>query len=225
MDLFSKITISHFIWYLVPGLGFILFLFFPLLVFKPELTKLLFETVGPFGIIILGTILGFLLDGLRLYRFRPNYSKIREAFFSQLKSIINPALNPYFIQSHVDDVARSKSVTGLSFHHAIWIMLGQFTILGFLEAFFWILSTIYFYHYKATEYSFFGASVSGDTAIIFCGSFSVLFLLISWRFLYTSIQDQETTNNMFLDFARQHCDEIRRLLNDLSRDKNTNIHV
>jgi len=218
MDQFEKISISNFIWYLVPGLGLIFFLLFPILVFKPEVTKLFFNTVGPFGIIILGTILGFFLDGLRLYRFRPKYSAIRDAFFQELKSTIAPNLDPYFIQSHINDLASSKKVTGLSLHHAIWIMLGDFTILAFLEAIFWLKYSLYLYFFPLCAYSLFDKNVSRYTAIRICTVFSVLFFVIAFRFLQISTQDQKNTNKMFTNFAKQYRDEIRQLLNITPRD-------
>lgn len=213
MDQFEKISISNFIWYLVPGLGLIFFLLFPLLVFNPEITKLFFNTVGPFGIIILGIILGFLLDGLRLYRFRPKYSKIRESFFLDLQATIAFNLDPYFIQSCINDIASSKKVTGLSLRHAIWIMLGNFTILGFLEGIFWVLYSLYLYFFPPCTYSLFDKNVSRNTAIGICAVFAVLFLFIGSRFLCISTQDQKTTNRMYLDFAKQHRDKIRQSLN------------
>ena len=219
MDLFNKVTISHFIWYLVPGLGLIFFLLFPLLVFNPHVTKLFFQTIGPFGIIILGIILGFALDGLRLYRFRPKYFSIREEFFRHLQATIDPDLDPYFIQSHINDVARNRNVTGLSLHHAIWIMLGHFTILGFFEAFFWLLATLYFRFFSTSAYSvLFGTDVFRETAIMICAAFTVLFLIISFRFLNISTEDQKNTNTMFSNFAEQYGDEIRQLLNVTARD-------
>jgi len=218
MDQFEKISISNFIWYLVPGLGLIFFLLFPILVFHPEVTKLFFDTVGPFGIIILGIILGFFLDGLRLYRFRPRYSAIRDAFFQELKATIAPNLDPYFIQSHINDLANNKKVTGLSLHHAIWIMLGDFTILAFFEAIFWVLYSLYLYFFPPCAYSLFDKNVSRCAAIGICAAFSVLFFVIALRFLQISRQDQNNTNKMFTNFAKQYRDEIRQLLNIAPHD-------
>ncbi len=218
MDVFNRISVSQFIWYLVPGLGLLFFLLFPLLVLKPYVAGAFWETIGPFGTIVLGIILGFSLDGLRLYRFRPDYFQIRKRFFEELQATVGANLDPYFIQSHISDVARSKNVTGLSLHHAIWIMLGQFTILASMETFFWFLATLYFHFCEASSYSLFARNVSKEAMVMFCAALAVLFLFIGFRFLHISIQDQETTNTMFENFAKQHCDEIRELLNVDPRD-------
>jgi hypothetical protein len=215
MDLFEKISVSLLIWYLVPGLGLILFFVCPLLVLNPAVAKLFVSTVGPFGIVILGIILGFLLDGLRLYRFRPRYFTIRGKFFGDLQATIAPNLNPYFIQSCISDVAKSKNVTGLSLHHAIWIMLGDFTILSFIEAFFWTLFVLYLWLFAPCTYHLFDSDMPKNTAIIICSLSSLIFWLVGFRFLSVSKEDQNNTNRMFIDFANQHRDEIRRLLNVL----------
>ena len=213
MDVFSKITVSHFIWYLVPGLGLLFFLLFPPLAFKPSVAEAFLESLGPFGVIILGIILGFSADGLRLYRFRPHYLKIREGFFDDLQATIGTDLDPYFIQSHISDVARSKNVSGLSLHHAIWIMLGQFTIFAFMETSFWVLAALYFHYLEPLPYLLFGRHASEKDMVLFCAGLAVLFLFISLRFLYISIEDQKNTNTSFVSFAKQHREEIRKLLN------------
>jgi len=218
MNQLDKISISQFIWYLVPGLGLIYFILFPLLVFNPKIIKLFFSTVGPFGLIILGIIFGFLLDGLRLYRFRPKYFKIRKNFFLDLQSIIAVNLNPYFIQSHITDLANCKKTTGLSLHHAIWIMLGNFTILAFLEAIYWALYCLYLIFFPPCSYLVFGRNISRNNAIVICAMFSVIFFVVAFRFLRISIEDQNNTNKMFTNFAKQYRDEIRKLLNITPRD-------
>jgi hypothetical protein len=225
MDVFNKITISNIIWYLVPGLGLIFFVIFPITAFNPNVVGIFFMTLGPFGIVILAIILGFTIEGLRLYRFRPNYSKIKTEFFSSLKEIISSELDPYFIQMHIGDIAKSKNITGLSLHHAIWIMLGQFTILSFSEGLFWFIATFYYIFcdsnsciinefFKITpDYKLFGIIWSKEIVVFCCGIFAALFTLTGYRILHTSVEDQNNTNKMFLNFAKQHRDEIRKLLN------------
>lgn len=218
MDAFEKISISLLIWYLVPGLGLIFFIVFPILVLSPTIAKLFVITAGPFGLLILGIILGFLLDGLRLYRFRPGYSKIRKGFFRDLQTIIAPSLNPYFIQSCISDVAKTKNVTGLSLHHAIWIMLGDFTILSFLETIFWALVVLYLYFFAPCTFLLFDNGMPKNIAIIISSLFLVVFLLVGFRFLSISKEDQNNTNRMFTDFSNQHRDEIRSLMNITPQD-------
>lgn len=214
MDMFKKISVSHVIWYLLPGLALILFILFPFLVFNPRVAASFLRVIGILGIIVLGIILGFFLDGLRLYRLlRLHHSMFRNAFFKQLQDTIADNLDPYFILSCINDIANNKNISGISLHHAIWIMLGHFTVLAFLEAIFWALACFYLYYCSYPVYSLFDMNICIINAILICFMFFVLFLIIGWRFFVIYREDQNNTNCMYLNFAKQHRDEIRRILN------------
>lgn len=218
MDIFNKITISNFIWYLVPGLGLIFFILFPLMVLQPHVAKNIISTAGPFGLIVLGSISGFFLDGLRLYRLRPGYSKIKTAFFGELRTTITGIENPYIIQSLIYDVAESKNITGFGLHHAIWIMLGHFAILSLIEGIFWMLMALYFTYMELPVYHLFGVNLSKEVTLIYCVAFGLLFVLSAFRLLYIAKEDQKNTNDMFSSFAEQHRDDILRLFNVSSQN-------
>ena len=214
MDTFNKITIANFIWYLVPGIALIFYIFFPLMGFFPNASIHFIDAIGPIGLIILGSILGFFLDGLRLYRFRSGYSKMKKDFFEKIRRIIPVNDDPYIIQSLIYDVARSKNHSGLSLHHAIWIMLGHFAILTLLESFFWLILALYFTYLNHSIHSLFGLNLGHINLIIICVFFGLSFFLMGFRLLYISNEDQKTTNNMFSSFAEQHRDEIINLYKD-----------
>ena len=212
--MFKKINISHVIWYLLPGLGLILLILFPLMVFKPHVAEAFLKSVGIMGVIVFGIILGFFLDGLRLYRLlRTQHSNFRSDFFKQLQNTIADNLDPYFILSSISDIADSKKITGISLHHAIWIMLGHFTVLTFLETFFWVLAFCHLYYFSNPVYSLFNIDICRINALAICFGFSCLFFIIGCRFLAIYREDQNNTNSMYLNFAKQHRDEIRQFLN------------
>jgi len=213
MDTFNKITISNFIWYLVPGLGFIFYILFPIIVFKPLAVEAFIKSAGPIVIIILGCILGLFLDGLRLYRFRPGYSRIKKDFFEKLLNTIEGINDPYIIQYLIYDIARKKEVTELGMHHAIWIMLGHFTVLAFFESIYWFIMVIYFCSKDISYYTIFGANSSKEIVIFTCVSFGLLFFIVCLRLLYISMEDQNNTNNMFSEFAKTHKSEILERFN------------
>lgn len=220
MDLFSKISFSHFIWYLVPGLAFVFFLLFPFLILEPHFAGLFVERLGPFGMIFLGIISGFVLDGLRLYRFRPRYNKIKKSFKSSLSAMSDGDYHPYYIQSCISDLARKKGVVGLGMHHAIWILHGHLAVLAFFEAIFWWLAAFYYQFIDIAVCPCRGGScgyvlgmtISKDISVIVYVGLALIFSIICARFLQISTEDQETTNQMFLDFADQNSTEIKESL-------------
>jgi len=214
MEMFNKITIAHFIWYLVPGLAFELFLLFPFFVLSPPLAKAIFTNLGPVGIVLVAIVLGFILDGLRLYRLRPKYDETKSKFFSDLLIILNASgLDPYFVQSRVADLAREKNVSGIAIHHAIWIMHGHMSMLAFLESCFWALTIGYFYFWEKAPYPVLVSTYNWYKALSLFACLSLGFLLVGLRFYKISSQDQKTTNKMFLDFAKQHVVEIKNIMN------------
>jgi hypothetical protein len=214
VELFNKLTISHFIWYLVPGLALVFFLLFPFFVLNPPLAKLIYANLTPVGIVMLAIFLGFVLDGLRLYRMRPKYKQTKIVFFTQLKNTLGANnLDPYFVQSHVADVARQKDVSGIGIHHAIWIMHGHLSILAFLECLFWVSVLGYFYFFGCSPYPILVITTSWTKAAFVYGALSLVYLSLGLRFHKISMEDQSTTNKMFLNFATQHRKEIKHLLN------------
>lgn len=212
MDLFSKFTIAHFIWYLVPGLAFVFLLFFPLIVLDPHLAKLLFNGLGPIGVILFSILAGFVLDGLRLYRFRTNYDSIKSDFFNNLKNEVGVNIDPYVIQSHVSEVARIKKNTGIGIHHAIWIMHGHLSSIALLESLFWIVTALYFQLFGKPICPLLIFSVKKTLAISFYFGFALLFILVGYRIEKISIEDQKTTNSMFLYFAKHNKNDVLQLM-------------
>jgi hypothetical protein len=214
MDLFSKITVSHFIWYLMPGLAGILFVCFPLLVFCPTVIEKAIHAIGPVGLVLLGIILGFSLDGLRLYRSKHKYNDIKRAFFNELQRIVGKAIDPYLIQTNIVEIAKEKGVSGISFHHAIWIMHGHFSIMCYVQSAFWFVAGFSILLLPPKSNLIFGFfRLSNDATSIMCYIISSFIGIIGYRFMKISNEDQETTNNMFIDFAKQYKTELKSKLN------------
>ena len=214
MDIFDKISISQFIWYLVPGLSLIFLIALPVSAVNAIMIKSVFETLGPIGIFILSINLGFIVEGLRLYRLRPNYFQIRKDFFSELQGVFHTDLDPYFVQSNVSDLARKKNAGGISLHHSIWIMLGQISILTFIEAIYWLVFPMFFnWCNQNSTIELFGAQYPNWKAALLCLIFFVIFLIISIRLIVISTEDQRNTNKMFLNFASQNKDQLKTQMN------------
>lgn len=213
MEIFNKISISHLIWYLVPGLALAFIMLFPFVVISPPIAKAIFTNLGPIGLLLLSIIFGFGLDGLRLYRLRPHYLKMKTDFFGQLTASVGASgLDPYFVQSSIADLARQKDVTGIGIHHAIWIMHGHLAMLAFLESFFWILAAVYFYVFESGPYPVLVTTASWGKALVLYLGLACTFFLLGIRFHRISREDQSTTNTMFLNFAKQHAVEIKSIL-------------
>jgi hypothetical protein len=214
MELFNKITVAHFIWYLVPGLALVFHVLFPFAILDPHLTSQIMKNLGSVGLILFGIFLGFVLDGLRLYRFRPGYNTIKSNFFYELHNIIGTGnLHSYFILSRISDVIKEKKSNAISVHHAIWIMHGHLAMLSFMQGILWIIISVCSYIYCDYHCVVMTKSVSKHIGICIYTVFSLIFIIIGYRFHIISTEDQNTTNNMFIDFTKQHINDIKALMN------------
>ena len=210
MDFFSKFTIAHFIWYLVPGITLFIYILFPLLIYFPIEAQTLLNSFGTVGVILICIVFGFILEGIRPYRFRVNYKSIRKEYFDKLKCIISTELNPYFIHNALSETSKEKKITGLSLHHSIWIMLGHIASLSFGMAAFWLIMFLY-YCVKTDSYfcSFYDQLLPREHLILISLAFTAVFIFIAFRLAFVATEEQKYTNQMFLDFASLYKYEIK----------------
>jgi|SRR5208282_3309975 len=214
MEVVEKISLTHFIWYLLPGLALLLLFLFPLSLINLDVAVKLYKLLGASGIIILAAVLGFVVEGLRLYRLRPKYHSTKQVFFAKLQTTLKSELDPYYLLSRVKHIATDKNIADFELRHSIWIMLGQLTALFFLESFFWFLAYIYVLYFAPKEnmYNVFSSCLPWPLTIPVIYAAMVFFGIITLRLYYISMDEQRTTNNMILSFAEQNAPEIIRSL-------------
>lgn len=211
----NKISVSHLIWYLVPGLCLLAFVMLPMVAFCPQLLKSAVNTITPIGLLVLGVLCGFILDGLRIYRFRDGYNKIKNEFFKKLLNVfgLNSAYNPYFVLSIVNDYAAKDKNSNISLHHAIWIMHGTIAILSLMNSIIWLIIGVFVLTHDGNgQVTFFTVNCSWPAICIYCFLFAVIFFSIFWRINQISIEDQNTTNDMFLGYARSRKNAILEII-------------
>jgi uncharacterized membrane protein (DUF485 family) len=202
------------IWYLVPGLCTVAYILFPVAFLSPRVGKEIVTTLTPLGLLVLGVLFGFVIDGLRMYRLRHDYDKCKSEFFRKLQSNIGTVLDPYYILSAINDMAIKEDNGSISLHHAIWIMHGNLAALSYAMSLVWIAISCYIgisYDNGETVEFFLVRSnyyVGFSTALLL----AACFYFLGHRMMRISAEDQNTTNNMFLGFATTHRVKIREIL-------------
>ncbi len=199
----DKISISQIIWYFLPGLALLTFLFFTLGVLNLELFIKIIDTIGLFGTIFMSLIFGSIMDGLRLYRIRPGYFKIKKEFHNEISNILGPELNPYYTFWKLSKFASNNGYEQIPFLHSFWIFLAQLTFLCWIAVSFWLFITIYLLFCKP-NILLLGYEIVYPYNFLICLGITILFLVIGIRILFSSIEDQMKTNSMFLDLAKEH---------------------
>jgi hypothetical protein len=215
MDFFEKINITHFIWYLLPGIALIFFIIFPVAFINLDAAVKFFAVIGITGVITFGAVLGFILEGLRLYRYRKDYEAVRKEFFDALKSTLklDMDVDSYYILSRIKDYAKIKTIYVFELRHALWIMLGQITILAFIEFIFWIVYLIFMLFFSNLDtFNIFNISVKKPIAVAVVVLMLFLFCFIWKRLSAVSTEDQKTYNRMVLDFTKNNASSIKNML-------------
>jgi hypothetical protein len=211
MDTFDKLSVSQLVWYLLPGLAGVIIVLFPLAVLSPDLAAKLATSLGALGFAILGMVVGFVLDGLRLYRLRPGYRTIRKEFFAQLQKTLNSDQDPYFLFYEVNTLALTQNNTIYRFSHSIWIMLGQMTFLSWTHGLIWAVVLVAYCIHRFTP-NLLGTAVSGGTFVAVCLAVAAVSVVVGLRLLCISIEEQRKTNKIFLEFARANAADIQKAL-------------
>ena len=213
----NNISLSHLVWYLVPGLCATAFFIFPIGVFYPQALKAFIGAISPFGLIFIGILLGFILDGLRLYRVRKGYNAIKKDFFTKLTGLfgLDERYDPYFVLSIVNDHAAKDKNTKISFYHAVWIMHGEIAVLFIINALVWAIIACFTIFHNVPDSTIFILKDNTSKAITsICFVFAALFLAIGIRIKNISTEGQKTTNNMFLGYALSNKSAIKNILAD-----------
>lgn len=215
MEALEKISIHQIIWYIIPGLFLFTVLVLPMTIIKPKEILELIKVIGIFGILLIGILLGFLLEGLRLYRMRPGYKIIRKKFFEELQTKLNTEQDPYYLLDQIYSVAKDDNNNTIKFNHSIWIMLGHLSILMFLSCLLWIaVSLINIFLIKT--FSLLGTPITELQFLCICYFVSILSLIIGVRIMRISIEEQKKCNNIYVELSQVYKDKIKiRLKEDV----------
>lgn len=210
-------TITQIIWYILPG-EMILFIFlFPFLLLVPEKTFSIITEISGIMWIGIGIILGFIMEGLRLYRFRPRYKKIRKEFFAKLQVPFQNKkedINPYYILDIIYDLATEKHYDTIRLYHSIWIMLGQLSISFLLAGVAYFPAVVFAYFKITAKYYLVGQTVSANLYVVTWSMLCVLAIILGIRIMYVSLEEQRKVNDMYIDFMNSNKTELLKRIKD-----------
>ena len=86
MDLkFQEITLPVFVWYVMPGLNFVLtVIVLPILLIEPRSLSAFGNLGGGFLFLLLAVVLGFIMDSMKLYQLDRSYRNESPDFFRRI---------------------------------------------------------------------------------------------------------------------------------------------
>jgi len=213
VNAFDKISINYVIWYTLPGAVLIFFILLPIGIVIPDMVFSFISGVGVFGLLLISVILGFMLDGLKLFRFRPNYQKIRKTFYKELQEVLGTKQDPYYLMDYMYTLMKETRYESVRFYVAVWVMLGQMSVSIIITAItlwgFFILSVYLGHSYPVLL----GEGVSEFTYYVFCASAFAVSTLAGCRIMAVSLTEQKKSNQMYLDFAKSNKLQIQNAIN------------
>ncbi|MFZ5452459.1 MAG: hypothetical protein ACOZF2_11415 [Thermodesulfobacteriota bacterium] len=213
MNATNKLTLSQVVWYFLPGMYAEMVILIPVAVIFPSKASEIMKVLGAVGFALVGLVIGFFIDGLRLYQLRPGYDEIRANFYSDLQRVLGSEKNVYFLLDQVVEYAEKEKNHSVRFGHSIWIMLGQMTALTWLNVSIWIIIAIFYWVIEATP-SFFGFNMSLVAFILLCVQSAFVAFVLGRRLMLISIKEQKKANAIYLEFANAHRDAIRKMIGE-----------
>lgn len=212
MEMFEKISLNQVVWYMLPGAIFLFVVLLQVsLVYTSEVYALI-DKIGIINAIAISIIMGFLLDGLRLYRLKPNFQKIKKDFYLSLQRLFHSEQDAKYILDYILKSMTSVQYNSVRFYHSMWIMNGQVSIsLLIASSIIWcfMLLSRLIYHLPCV---ILGYNVSLRFFTVFCILFWIVSVIIGLRIMFVSTQGQKNCNNMYYEFAVSNKKQIKEAL-------------
>lgn len=218
-SLFNRIIFvaTQIIWYILPGFMLMFICVFPFVIISPQNALPLLNDISGAMWIIIGILLGFVLEGLRLYRIRPYYNKIKKQFFEELQSSFRKknksrSINPYFILDQIYDLATEKKYDTIRLYHSIWILLGQLSIILCVAGVIYFPAIAIFSYKLLSVCLVLGINVTVLMYILIWGIIIALTIVMGIRIMVISLEEQKKVNSMYLEFMNSNLRELERRL-------------
>jgi hypothetical protein len=135
----GKFDLSEFIRYVLTGTNMLLFdILLPLGFVAPQLLEKVISVTETFGLAAAATVLGFLLDMLKVYQLAPGYRRRRNTFMSELAMELE--IPPEHASTYYTVLTRLSKHTGfysLTRRHSEWVLIVNTALVFALSAGIW----------------------------------------------------------------------------------------
>lgn len=205
MNISEKLSLSQFLWYVLPGVALVLSVLLPVAVFFPSAVTSIGSLGGLALVSALGLVAGYTMDGLRLYRLRPGYRRRRKQFMEAVCKEAGGRFDPYYVLMLAQDLARGQGRSGFDFTHASWIMLSHLGMCLLANGAVWLIFALA--HWRSTNavVSVLGAISISTHIVILCDILGAAFALsAALRLIWVSHETQERANSFYLQFIKDN---------------------
>ena len=142
----QEITLPAFLWYILPGLNFVLAVIaVPVLLLDPALLLQLGSLGGAVLVVLLALVAGFVMDSLELYALRSGHALKKRAFFEHLGRELG--MSGDHARTLIDAVRMGLPERGalgraVAFNHSRWVMMTHSAKCFYMLAIVWFFIAI-----------------------------------------------------------------------------------
>jgi hypothetical protein len=191
----ENLPLSIFVRFCLTGLVAIATLAFPgFLVLMPDKIMQFSNLGNILAIVFLGLVVGFMIDGLKIYQFDPGYKRRKAAFMSNLALALDIPVEDapsFFVRAA--QFERKLGLGEIDFIHSRWVMIDASGKLCFSAAILWGVTAI-----RCIP------SARYHLVII-----AVILFLLSLRYFMTARQERLRVEKLYIQFCKLNASIIR----------------
>jgi len=210
----QEITLPAFVWYILPGLNFVLAVVaVPILLLKPSLLLQVGSLGGVVFVVLVALVAGFVMDSLKLYALRSGHQDKKEVFFEKLASELG--ISGQHVATMMDAVRMGLPERGslgraVAFNHSRWVMMTHSAKCFYALAVIWAVIAIAMHaQSKVAWYQTTLGLAEGWPRILVDLLLVVAAAVIAYRTDKHAERQRKACDELYYAYARRYAPELR----------------
>jgi len=165
-----------------------------LLVLTPDKIMQFSKMGNILGIVFLGLVVGFMIDGLKIYQWDPGYKRRKMAFMCNIALALEVPTEEapsFFVRAA--QIERKLGLGEIDFIHSRWVMIDASGKLCLLAAILWGLTAMLWI----------------PNARYPLGIVAAILLLLALRYIITARQERQRVEKLYIQFCKLNAQMIR----------------
>ncbi len=212
----KDVTIPAFLWYILPGINAICFLFvMPIFIIDSNLIKDRITVSSVLGWLLGGLIIGFLMDSMKLYKITFGYRSMKRRFMSELSRAI-------FEQSDASGELGQQVFRAMrlllgkeqnpfpSWEHSRWVMINHTSKVAYTATCFWAYTFFALWQSKVNLLGVYQFSQVGGRLLL--GFLATISFFIGLRLDLESRKVAHDANKLYIQYVISRREDIASML-------------
>lgn len=197
MNMNLPITLTMVVRYILPGtMTLMLFVFLPGIVFSVDFIERVLNISGVILALVLGVLLGYLLDLLKISRLTFGYKKVRAELINSISDAFNIEKGESLALLSKAANMEEKEEGDIFVIHTKWVMSTKCVFVFYLSFIVWVILFVL---------SLIGL-IGGNFVICLC--ISLISLIIGIRLNYAAILEQKRLTRSYIHYIKSNADVL-----------------